>query len=129
VLVLLKQVETSIIHLIFPHPGKQSRESHAACEAFDHRHHRIDHVAGYLVVLSTIGIQSVHERRDWGHARDYVEGMWLILQQEAPDDYVLATGEAHSVLEFVEEAFACVGQRIEWRGFGLDGVTVALLSK
>ncbi len=48
--------------------------------------------------------------RDWGHARDYVEGMWLILQQEEPDDYVLATGEAHSVREFVEKAFAQVGR-------------------
>jgi len=51
-------------------------------------------------------------RRDWGHARDYVEGMWLILQQAKPDDYVLATGEAHSVREFVERAFACAGRKI-----------------
>lgn len=58
-------------------------------------------------------------RRDWGHARDYVEGMWLIVQQPEPDDYVLATGEEHSVREFVEKAFACVGRTIEWRGFGL----------
>jgi GDPmannose 4,6-dehydratase len=57
--------------------------------------------------------------RDWGHARDYVEGMWLIVQQHEPDDYVLATGEGHSVREFVEKAFACVGRTIEWRGSGL----------
>ena len=57
-------------------------------------------------------------RRDWGHARDYVEGMWLILQQPKPDDYVLATGEAHSVREFVEKAFACTGRKIEWQGKG-----------
>jgi GDPmannose 4,6-dehydratase len=57
-------------------------------------------------------------RRDWGHARDYVEGMWLILQQSKPDDYVLATGEAHSVREFVEKAFACAGRKIEWQGKG-----------
>ena len=49
-------------------------------------------------------------KRDWGHARDYVEGMWLMLQQPEPDDYVLATGETHSVREFVERAFACVGR-------------------
>ncbi|MCW5773048.1 MAG: GDP-mannose 4,6-dehydratase [Rhodospirillaceae bacterium] len=55
-------------------------------------------------------------RRDWGHARDYVEGMWMILQQQAPDDYVLATGETHSVREFVERAFGVAGRRIEWRG-------------
>src|SRR5215470_4116557 len=58
-------------------------------------------------------------KRDWGHARDYVEGMWLILQQDEPDDYVLATGEAHSVREFVERAFAYIGRRIAWRGAGV----------
>src|ERR1700686_1484992 len=58
--------------------------------------------------------------RDWGHAREFVEGMWLILQQAAPDDYVLATGETHSVREFVEKAFAHVGRRIEWHGSGRD---------
>jgi GDPmannose 4,6-dehydratase len=57
-------------------------------------------------------------KRDWGHARDYVEGMWLILQQPRPDDYVLATGEAHSVREFVEKAFAYTGRKIEWQGNG-----------
>jgi GDPmannose 4,6-dehydratase len=56
--------------------------------------------------------------RDWGHARDYAEGMWLILQQASPDDYVLATGEAHSVREFVELAFAETGTTIEWQGKG-----------
>ena len=58
--------------------------------------------------------------RDWGHARDFVEGMWLMLQQEQPDDYVLATGEMHSVREFVELAFARVGREIVWRGSGVD---------
>jgi GDPmannose 4,6-dehydratase len=55
-------------------------------------------------------------RRDWGHARDFVEGMWLILQQDEPDDYVLATGESHSVREFVEKAFAHIGSTIVWQG-------------
>ncbi|MDB5562045.1 MAG: GDP-mannose 4,6-dehydratase Bme9 [Hyphomicrobiales bacterium] len=59
-------------------------------------------------------------RRDWGHARDYVEGMWRILQHETPDDYVLATGETHTVREFVEHAFAVVEKRIEWSGEGVD---------
>jgi GDPmannose 4,6-dehydratase len=58
-------------------------------------------------------------RRDWGHARDYVEGMWLMLQQAEPDDYVLATGEEHSVREFVERAFAHVGRSIVWEGQGV----------
>ncbi len=57
--------------------------------------------------------------RDWGHARDFVEGMWLILQQDNPDDYVLATGESHSVREFVEKAFAHIGRSIVWRGSGV----------
>jgi GDPmannose 4,6-dehydratase len=58
--------------------------------------------------------------RDWGHARDYVEGMWMIVQQDEPDDYVLATGERHSVREFVERAFACVDLDIEWHGSGIN---------
>jgi GDPmannose 4,6-dehydratase len=63
---------------------------------------------------------NLNARRDWGHARDYVEGMWLIMQQEGPDDYVLATGEAHSVREFVEKAFALVGRTILWKGRGVE---------
>src|SRR3954449_4786733 len=59
-------------------------------------------------------------KRDWGHARDYVEGMWCILQQETPDDYVLATGESHTVREFVELAFRQIDHRIQWHGSGLD---------
>ena len=63
---------------------------------------------------------NLNATRDWGYARDYVEGMWLILQQDEPDDYVLATGETHSVREFVERAFAHVGRQIEWQGSGVD---------
>jgi GDPmannose 4,6-dehydratase len=58
-------------------------------------------------------------KRDWGHARDFVEGMWRIVQQERPDDYVLATSKAHTVREFVERAFAHVDKEIEWRGSGV----------
>jgi GDPmannose 4,6-dehydratase len=61
-------------------------------------------------------------KRDWGHARDFVEGMWLILQQPEPDDYVLATGETHSVREFVELAFGQVGRTIAWQGKGPDEI-------
>ena len=63
-------------------------------------------------------------KRDWGHARDYVEGMWCIVQQKTPDDFVLATGEAHSVREFVEAAFGEVGRSIAWRGRSVDEVGV-----
>ena len=66
-------------------------------------------------------------RRDWGHARDFVRGMWLIAQQAAPDDYVLATGQTHSVRTFAEKAFARIGVTLAWRGQGADeeGVDVA----
>ena len=63
---------------------------------------------------------NLEAKRDWGHARDYVEGMWLMLQQDRPDDYVLATGECHTVREFVELAFAEVGRRIAWTGSGVE---------
>jgi len=59
-------------------------------------------------------------KRDWGHARDYVEGMWRIVQQPQPDDYVLATGETHSVREFVTAAFAEIGRTLVWKGAGAE---------
>ena len=65
-------------------------------------------------------VGNLDARRDWGHARDYVEGMWRMLQQPEPDDYVLATGETHSVREFVERAFAEVGRAVAWRGRGVE---------
>lgn len=65
-------------------------------------------------------IGNLDSKRDWGHASDYVEGMWLMLQQETPDDYVLASGETHSVREFIEFAFAEAGIEIRWNGNGLD---------
>jgi GDPmannose 4,6-dehydratase len=65
---------------------------------------------------------NIDSKRDWGHARDYVEGMWLMMQQPEADDYVLATGETHSVREFVELAFKEVGREIVWEGAGVDEV-------
>jgi GDPmannose 4,6-dehydratase len=72
----------------------------------------------------TLYLGNIDAQRDWGHARDYVEGMWLMLQQDTPDDYVLATGEMHSVREFVELAFAEVGRRVRWQGEGVDEVGI-----
>lgn len=63
---------------------------------------------------------NLEAKRDWGHARDYVEGMHMILQAKMPDDFVLATGETRSVREMIELAFAEVGHRIEWRGRGVE---------
>jgi len=59
-------------------------------------------------------------KRDWGHAKDFVEGMYRILQQDSPDDYVLATGETHTVREFVELAFAEIGITVQWKNKGLQ---------
>ena len=69
-------------------------------------------------------IGNLEAKRDWGHARDYVEGMWRIMQQDEADDYVLATGETHSVREFIELAFRCVGREIHWQGTGQGEVGI-----
>ena len=69
---------------------------------------------------SCLYLGNLDAQRDWGHARDYVRGMWLMLQQSQPDDYVLATGEAHSVREFCELSFKRVGRQIVWKGSGVD---------
>lgn len=63
---------------------------------------------------------NLDSRRDWGHARDYAAGMWLMLQQDEPDDYVLATGETRSVREFVEKAFSHAGINLRWQGTGAE---------
>jgi GDPmannose 4,6-dehydratase len=68
---------------------------------------------------NTLYLGNLDAKRDWGHARDYVEGMWMMLQQDKPDDYVLATNESHSVREFVVAAFRQVGIDIVWSGEGL----------
>jgi len=82
-------------------------------------------VAGvHLGVEKELYIGNLDAKRDWGHARDYVEGMWRIVQQEVPDDYVLATGETHSVREFVEVAFSEVGRSITWRGKGVEEIGI-----
>ena len=73
-----------------------------------------------LGLQDALYLGNLDARRDWGHARDFVEGMWAILQQDKPDDYVLATGEMHSVRDFVELAFRRVGRGIEWRGSGVE---------
>ncbi len=71
---------------------------------------------------STLYLGNLDAKRDWGHAQDYVEGMWRIVQSDQPGDYVLATGETHAVREFVELAFAEIGKTIDWTGAGVDEV-------
>lgn len=75
-----------------------------------------------LGLQSTLYLGNLDARRDWGHARDYVEGMWRMLQQPHGGDYVLATGETHSVREFTELAFATAGKQIVWSGTGVDEI-------
>ena len=75
-----------------------------------------------------ISLGNLDAKRDWGYAPDYVEAMWLMLQQEKADDYVIATGETHSIREFCEEAFALAGYQIEWQGSGLEEKGVDRLS-
>jgi GDPmannose 4,6-dehydratase len=67
---------------------------------------------------------NLNSKRDWGHAKDYVKAMWLMLQQDEPDDYVIATGKQYSVREFVEESAFYFGMKIDWRGEGLDEVGI-----
>ena len=71
---------------------------------------------------SSLVLGNLNSMRDWGHAKDYIEGMWLMLQQDTADDYILSTNEYHSVREFVEKSFALKGFSIKWRGEGLDEV-------
>ncbi|XP_053650165.2 GDP-mannose 4,6 dehydratase isoform X1 [Cherax quadricarinatus] len=76
----------------------------------------------HLGHLEKFELGNLDSQRDWGHAKDYVEGMWRILQQDKPDDFVLATGEVHSVKDFVEAAFKEIGKEIYWEGSGVDEV-------
>ncbi len=78
------------------------------------------------VARITLGVQdhvelgSLDAKRDWGHSKDYVRAMWLMLQQDEPDDYVIATNETRTVREFAQQAFKCAGTEIEWQGSGID---------
>ena len=83
----------------------------------------------------SVGLQNVlylgnlDAKRDWGHAKDFVEAMWLMLQQDEPDDYVIATGQQYSVRDFVNKAAPFFGLTLEWRGEGLNEVGVDIMSK
>ncbi|MGV4791975.1 GDP-mannose 4,6-dehydratase [Rhizobium sp. F40D2] len=74
----------------------------------------------HLGLQERLYLGNLDAKRDWGHAREYVRGMWLMLQQDEPEDYVLATGETHSVRSFVDKTFAKVGMPIDWRGNGVE---------
>jgi len=116
---------------------KNYRESYGmfACNGilFNHESERRGH--NFVTRKITIGLNkilkgetdrlvmgNIDSQRDWGHARDYVEGMWLILQHDTPDDFVLSTGEMHSVREFIVKAFALKGIDIVWKGEGVGEI-------
>lgn len=77
-----------------------------------------------LGVLDHVELGSMDAKRDWGHAKDYVRAMWLMLQQDQADDYVIATNETRTVREFVEAAFRHVGIDVEWKGTGVDEIGI-----
>lgn len=79
-------------------------------------------------LLDCINLGNLNAKRDWGHAKDFVEAMWLMLQQDEPDDYVIATDEQHSVREFVEKCAPYFGMNIRWEGEGLDEVGIDTVS-
>jgi GDPmannose 4,6-dehydratase len=83
----------------------------------------------HLGLQENLYLGNLDAKRDWGHARDYAEGMWRILQQDEADDFVLGTAESHSVREFVELAFREVGVRVAWRGRGMDETGVDAASQ
>jgi GDPmannose 4,6-dehydratase len=112
---------------------KNYRESYGmfACNGILFNHESERRGAEFVTRKITLGINQLYKdpnfvlelgnldtQRDWGYAPDYVEGMWRILQHDTPIDFVLATGELHSVREFLEEAFSCIGKTIRWEGEG-----------
>lgn len=116
---------------------KNYRESYGmyACNGILFNHESERRGEEFITRKITLGLAKVYRdpeailelgnldaRRDWGYAPEYVEGMWRILQQDTPDDFVLSTGETHSVREFVEEAFRAAGHFIHWEGSGVDEI-------
>lgn len=101
-----------------------NHESERRGETFVTR--KITRAAGRIAcgLQETLELGNLDSLRDWGYAKDYVECMWLILQQDQPADYVIATGEQHSVREFVEWSFGHVGIQLEWQGSGVDEVGI-----
>eukprot|EP00833_Pecoramyces_ruminatium_P001046 jgi/Orpsp1_1/1175078/evm.model.c7180000052535.2 len=93
---------------------------------FIHVHHMVKITRAvaniYLGYQDVIIIGNLDAKRDWGHARDYVYGMWLMLQQDKPDDYVLSTNETHTVREFIEKAFKVINVDIIWEGKGINEI-------
>lgn len=119
---------------------RESYDMHASCGIlFNHEGERrgpefVTRKISKAVARIKLGRQehlelgNLDSKRDWGYAGDYVEGMWRMLQQDKPDDYVLATGETHTIREFCELAFKEVGIELEWRGEGVDEVGVDKVS-
>ena len=102
--------------ILFNHESSRRGETFVTKKITTALNNIIKGVQEYLI------LGNLDSKRDWGHAKDYVYGMWLMLQSDVPDDYVLSMNETHSVREFVEKAFALKGFDIKWRGTGIDEV-------
>jgi len=102
--------------ILFNHESKRRVENFVTMKV-------VNGIKGILDGKQTcIELGNIDSQRDWGHAKDYVYGMWLMLQQDRPDDYVLASGKTHMIRSFIEKAFAFKGIKIEWSGEGLSEV-------
>lgn len=99
-----------------------NHESPLRCEKFVTRTITKGVAQIFLGIKDKLLIGNLDARRDWGHAKDYVEAMWLMLQHERPEDFVIATGETHSVREFIEAAFSEIGLEIGWKGTGIHEI-------
>ena len=122
---------------------KNYRESYGlfACNGILFNHEGVRRGHNFVTRKITLGLNKIlkgkmnklimgnlDSLRDWGNAKDYVEGMWRILQHDTPEDFVLATGEMHSIKEFIEEAFKLKGFDIKWRGEGVDEIGYDVIS-
>jgi GDPmannose 4,6-dehydratase len=102
-----------------------NHESERRGETFVTRKITLEAAKVVLGARKCLYLGNLDAKRDWGHAKEYVEAMWLMLQRETPEDYVIATGETHSVREFVEAVFSELGTPIRWEGNGLDEVGIS----
>ena len=86
-------------------------------------------LVNWVKTSQPLELGNLDAKRDWGHAEDYVDAMWRMLQTDKPDDFVIATGETHSIREFIEECCECMGRKIVWDGEGIDEVGRDLITQ
>jgi len=104
--------------ILFNHEGERRGKEFVTRKITD----AVAHIK--LGLQSHVELGNMDSKRDWGHSKDYVNAMWLMLQQEKADDYVIATGETRSIRDFAEAAFSCIGMNIRWSGFGENEIGI-----